>query len=393
VTVYAEVSGFGRHELAVFRYLLHPYDIKLNTETDRPDLMICRGPHLDWSGPIVSVPVDSHSGFSGSEVKFSDDHTVELPFDLVSRCVEKFEAAMNPKVAFTYRLATRLPFQYNIVPSSIRSWFLRTNDADSDLSKHLANDAARKIVVKAFDLLGFHLKRKNPPSLLITHDIDSEKGLRRAFSFKAAEDELNIKSTWFLPSDEFSIPRTLAKDLVDGSTIGSHDIKHDGRLVHIRRHDELVQRLSHSRSKLEDLFETEVTCFRAPLLQFSERIMSALAEAGYSTDFSAPCWEPVHPSTMGGFGVETSQAFETNGVLEVPSTLFQDHQVLNVLCMDIDGAIKLWTEQARLIRSFEGDIVLVTHPHLAFSENLQKYRNLLTILLHIDHEMPEGIEA
>jgi len=370
-------------------YLLYPYRVELG-EVDESDLIICRGTLPDSSKPQIRVPQAEHNG--DLQAKDCGDGVVELPFDLISRCSERFEAAMNSRPALAYTLATRLPFQYNIVPSSIRSWFLSADGPNLDLSNHLANDAARKIMVEAFDLLGFHLKRKKPPSLVITHDIDSEKGLRRALSFKTVEDELNIQSIWFLPSYEYPIPRTLAKDLADGSTIGSHDTKHDGKLIHIHRHNELVERLSDSRSKLEELFETEVRCFRAPLLQFNRQIVSALAEAGYTFDYSAPCWEPAHGPTMGGFGVETAQGFMTDGVLEVPLTLFQDHQLLNVLGLDTDSAIKLWIEQAKLICSFEGDIVLLTHPHLAFSQDLQKYESLLQILtqIQVDRTASEG---
>jgi peptidoglycan/xylan/chitin deacetylase (PgdA/CDA1 family) len=367
--------------------LLYPYRVEIGKGVDEPDVIICRGTS-DSSRPQIRVPQTDHG--SDLDAKNCGDEVVELPFDLISRCSERFEAAMNPKIGFAYKLATRMPFQYNNVPSSIRSWFLR-KEADSNLSDHLANEVARKTVVEAFDLLGFHLKRKDPPSLVITHDIDTEKGLRRALVFKTVEDELNIKSTWFLPSDEYPIPRTLARNLVHGSTIGSHDTKHDGRLIHIHHDDELVQRLKNSRAKLEELFETEVRCFRAPLLQFNRRIVMALAKAGYRFDFSAPCWEPVHPSTMGGFGVETVQGFETDGLVEVPLTLFQDHQVLNIMGMSIDEAIKLWLKQARLIRSFEGDIVLLTHPDYSFSRDLDAYRRLLRSLMEVHEESDHSL--
>jgi hypothetical protein len=124
-------------------------------------------------------------------------------------------------------------------------------------------------------------------------------------------------------------------------------------------------------------------------LQFSGRIISALAEAGYCYDFSAPCWEPVHPSTMGGFGVETAQGFETDGVVEVPLTLFQDHQVLRILGMSIHDAIKFWIKQAMLVRSFGGNIVLLVHPDYSFSGNPREYKELLVSLSEIQNQYSE----
>jgi len=356
--------------------------VELSREVDGSDLMICRGAYSDSSKPLIRVPIPANpSGYL--HPTDHGDGIVDLPSDLIRACSERFEAVMNPRVAVMHKLATRLPFHYNIIPPSIRTCFLRMHGVDSNLSDHLANESARKMLSEAFNVLGFGLQRKRPPSLLITHDVETEKGLRRALSLKAVEDELNVQSMWFLPSDEYPIARHIGRDLAEGSTIGSHDVKHDGRLIHIRRHNELVERLSESRLKLEAVFEKEVKCFRSPLLQFSRRIVGALGEAGYRFDFSVPCWEPVHPSTMSGFGVECVQAFEIDGLVEIPLTLFQDHQVLNLLGMNMDDAIKLWVEQANLIRSFDGDIVLLIHPDYSFSGDLQGYSDLLTSLLEV----------
>jgi len=363
-------------------YLLYPYDVELSGEADGSDLIICRGSFLNSSRPLIRVSTHATSSDRLCPMDCCDG-IVDLPYDLIRASSERFEEVMNPRVAFMYNLATNLPFPYNIVPLPIRSRLLRLRNLDSNLLNHLANEAARKILTEAFNVLGFQLQRKNPPSLLITHDVESEKGLRRALSFKAVEDDLNVQSTWFLPSHEYPIRRAIAAELADGSTIGSHDVKHDGKLIHIQRHKELVQRMTESRLKLEEIFGKEVKCFRSPLLQFSRKIVSALNEAGYRFDFSLPCWEPVHPLTMSGFGIESVQAFELDGVVEIPLTLFQDHQLLNLLGMDTGDAIKLWVEQANLIRSFEGDIVLLIHPDYSFSRDLQKYRDLLTILLEI----------
>jgi hypothetical protein len=197
------------------------------------------------------------------------------------------------------------------------------------------------------------------------------------------EDDLNLQSTWFLPTHEFFVKEHLAAELADSSRIGSHDIRHDGRLILIKRRDQLVDRLRRSRVELEAKIGKPVRCFRSPLLQFSRRIVLALAEAGYEYDFSAPCWEPIHPSTLGAFGVECVQPFKVGRVVESPLTLFQDHQVLNVMGMSVHEAIKLWVEQASLVHSMDGDIVLLIHPDYLFSQDLESYRELLTSLLQV----------
>jgi hypothetical protein len=51
--------------------------------------------------------------------------------------------------------------------------------------------------------------------------------------------------------------------------------------------------------------------------------------------------------------------------------------------MNTREAIKFWVEQAKLIRSFDGDIVLLVHPDYAFSRDLGDYRKLLESLTQI----------
>jgi hypothetical protein len=143
-----------------------------------------------------------------------------------------------------------------------------------------------------------------------------------------------------------------------------------------------------SRLRLESIIGKTVDRFRSPLLQFSRRIIKGLGEAGYKMDFSAPSWEPAHPATMSGFGVESVQAFMVDGIVEQPLTLTQDYQVINLLGISTHEATKLWTEQAKLVCSMEGDIVLLVHPDYLFSQDLPEYRRVLENLLEVHLNRP-----
>jgi peptidoglycan/xylan/chitin deacetylase (PgdA/CDA1 family) len=374
------VRGFTNNEIATIRYLLYPYKVQITDEFDDADVVVGTNDFSDFSKPLVKVSTRSTLRDLCENAIDDGNGIAELPSVLIQRCTEKFTRVLNPKIAFTYKVATRMAFRYNLIPSSIRSWFLRKHDADLSLTNHLTNEIARKALVDAFRIIGLRLERKRPPALFVTHDIDTAKGLDNAPSLKAIEETLAIQSIWFLPSDEYPISGQIAKQLVDGSTIGSHDVRHDGRLIHIKKHDELVERLTRSKLKLQDIFGTSVKCFRAPLLQCSQEIVAALNEAGYEADFSIPCWEPAHPSSMGGFGIESVHDFEINGVIEHPLTLFQDHQVLFVLRMSTHEAIKFWMKQAEIVHALQGDIVLLIHPDFSFSQELDAYKELLKSL-------------
>lgn len=377
------IAGFTRDEVDVLRNLLYPYEVEFSKEPDASDLIICRGSFSDESKPLIRVPAfcQRQNGYEGP--KSQSGGVVDLSFDLMSTSWKIFDTVMNPKVSFAYKFCTRLPLQYNMIPPVVRNCLLRMKEIDANLSHHLAIEAARRALAEAFEALGFHLERRSRPSLFITHDIDTEKGLRRASLLKEVENKLELQSTWFLPSNEYGIPKDIARSLGDGSTIGSHDVKHDGGLIHVGERDRLIERLRQSKVKLEVIFDRQIKCFRSPLLQFSRRIVSGLGLAGYELDSSLPCWEPVHPPTTGQFGVECVQPFEIDGVVEVPLTLLQDHQVLNVLGMNTREATRFLCEQAKLVRFFDGDIVLLVHPDYSFSLDLGRYKELLQSLLEI----------
>jgi len=369
--------------MATLGYLLYPYDVEVRKHRDDSDITISRGASVsDLSEPLIRVRDGPCSKMDNRELDYKNG-IVDFPLHLILACSERFRRVLNPRISFVYRLSTYLPFQYNVLPLTMRNLLLRTRQMDASLSRHLTNEIARKLLVKAFSDLDVELKRKNPPLFLVTHDIESGKGLRKALVLKSVEEDLNLWSMWFLPSHEYSIPRDIARDLADGCIIGSHDVRHDGRLIYTRSSEQLVRRLQKSKVTLEDVFEKEVTCFRSPLLQFSCEIASALRGAGYASDFSVPCWEPVHPTTMSGLGIESVQGFELDGIVEFPLTLFQDSVVLNVLQMNVREAIKFWMEQAKLIAQCDGDIVLLVHPEYEFSRKLREYRELLCHLLEL----------
>jgi peptidoglycan/xylan/chitin deacetylase (PgdA/CDA1 family) len=390
--------GFDVPETQIIRNLLYPFKIEFVPDsTQQSDLTLCKGlsePKIECKKLILVSTRDSDD----KKVFEGNNEILVFPYRILSDCLERLEGVMAPKISMAFKLSTRLPFvDYSIVPSSIRSQMLRTQHrhptTDLDILNHLSFEVARRKLVESFAQLGTPLQRKNPPSIVLTHDIETEKGLERAVSLKKIEDDFGISSTWFVVSDQYPIPRKIAGYLADHSSeIGSHDTKHDGRLLSINKQEDLVSRLRASREKLAGIFEREVTSFRAPLLQFSYRIVSALGKAGYRDDFSLPCWEPVHPSTMHGFGIESASKFEMNNqVVEHPLTLFQDHQVLNVLGLSPSKAVKFWMEQMSLIRAFDGDAVFLIHPDYSFGQDLDTYKQLIESISFL--KMQEHVDA
>ena len=152
--------------------------------------------------------------------------------------------------------------------------------------------------------------------------------------------------------------RDIIKEIAEDHQIGSHGTKHDGRLILMEK-EEIVERLRKSKKELEHIIEREVKWFRAPLLQYHFKIFQAAKEAGYKFTSTSPTWEPTHPITMSSHGVELSDPIKVSGILEVPVTLPQDHQMLHIIEFPPKRTIEKWIE---ITNKLNGIAVFLVHP-------------------------------
>ena len=72
----------------------------------------------------------------------------------------------------------------------------------------------------------------NKFALVLTHDVESEEGLRKCRELIKLEQDLGFRSSFnFIPEGTYRIPSELREDLTaSGFEVGIHDLKHDGRL-------------------------------------------------------------------------------------------------------------------------------------------------------------------
>ena len=346
--------------------ILSPYDLELSSDPVGADVEITK-------------QQSSLGSTRGARDNESRRRVVLEPGSLAS-CNEIVDAALNPRIARLYRLATASG-SYKIAPRSIRSALLSGVMKGHEVPTHSGLEAVKESVTGLLRDSGCNLRERRRPMLIVTHDVDTEKGFRKAVAMKSIDEELGLKSIWFVPSDEYHLDQQTVRDLSDGSIIGSHDTKHDGRLILTKDRTKLVQRLRESRERVEYVFGKDVRCFRSPLLQFNRAILEGAREAGYDLDFSLPSWEPAHPSVMDSFGIEYFHSFGIGGAVEVPLSMLQDHQALYILGLSTKAAVSYYGEQAKFIRSFGGDLVLLVHPDYRFAEEPEQYKALLTSLL------------
>jgi hypothetical protein len=192
------------------------------------------------------------------------------------------------------------------------------------------------------------------------------------------EKQLGIRSTWNIPSNRYPLSSQLLIALAENGEVGGHDTKHDGRLFFASIKDKL-DRVKRCRERLELLSRRPVRGFRAPLLQHSRELAETLEKAGYEYDSSMPSWEPLSPTSLKPHGIGTVFPFLISGLVEIPVSMPQDHQLIRVGGLGVSEAVDQLLEVSRWIAKTGGACVLLVHPDYEFGqeEGREEYLRLL----------------
>jgi len=303
----------------------------------------------------------------------NDPQLLKLKEEFKEKLLEK----LNKKPAKLFKIITSTPIPYTIIPRKIRDKLLRTKTEKQSTHRLELEEIRQKILEKI-------IRENNITTVdnrricVITHDIDTEKGLKRALRLKKIEEKYEVESTWFIPTQQYKLGKKIVKRLSENSEIASHSTKHDGKLILLRKNKK-VERLRQSKAELEEIIEREVVGFRTPLLQHNLEIIEAVKEAGYKYDSSTPTWEPLHPTTMKPNGIQLTNPLKINGIIEVPVTLPQDHQMLHILKLTPKQTIKQWIKLMKQIIKLRGISVFLIHPEYGFAnrEYLEDYQKLI----------------
>jgi peptidoglycan/xylan/chitin deacetylase (PgdA/CDA1 family) len=320
-----------------------------------------------------------------SRLKGSRVHLLSI--DLIGEYSRRVQGGFEERPSLKFRIATKLPLSYQAIPKFIRDRSFRSSHGVSLLTpeklgpvEFLRTVFLASIVLSSGPIPRVRFwKRGKTYVLAITHDVETSHGLEKgAPHLLEVERKLGVSSTWNLPSNRYPISRNSLREVAESGEIGGHDTKHDGRLI-LLNPDEKVKRLNACKKTLEELSEREVRGFRAPLLQHSLELTSAEAKTGYEYDSSCPSWEILSPTSMRAHGVGTVFPFEMNGVLEIPVSLPQDHQLMKVAGQTPRAAVDSLLRLSNWVRSLGGACIVLIHPdyELAMKENLSEYQRLL----------------
>jgi peptidoglycan/xylan/chitin deacetylase (PgdA/CDA1 family) len=324
---------------------------------------------------------------TSSELILDKQQTL-LRIDLIKEFSNILNSVLTARTSTLYNILTGLPVRYNIAPKIVRDFVMskKREAFKMNYCDKLPLDALRFILVKSIERIsGKVLVRKKwkgaSSCITLTHDLDTEKGLNRASRVKKLEEKYGVQSAWYIPTKEYRLNSEIVRDLANHGEVGVHGVKHNGDLVRLSG-PKLFSQFSSAKKMLEKISGSSVQGFRSPLLQHSSTILAQLKQADFRYDTSIPTWEPKHPQTMGPFGIGTVFPLNFCGIIEIPVSIVQDHQLLYVADLTARETIARWFSFIRVVKDVGGCSVVLSHPEykLCEAENLFLYEDFLNSL-------------
>jgi len=201
-------------------------------------------------------------------------------------------------------------------------------------------------------------------AFVLTHDVETEQGLKNINKICEFEKKLGFRSAWFFVPEKYLVSETLIKELKEHCfEIGIHGLKHDGKLFCSKKiFDERMQKIEIYASRWG------ARGFRSPSLL---RNFEWLKELPFEYDSSFPDTDPYGPQPGGCL---STFPFFIGKIVELPITLPQDHTLFEIRQ---DKDIKIWKQKIDWIEKMNGMALVIVHPDYINKKNLKRYEELL----------------
>lgn len=200
-------------------------------------------------------------------------------------------------------------------------------------------------------------------ALVITHDVEHQRGYDRVLNLMEVEKELGfVSSFYFVPERDYIVERELLNSLIEnGFEYGVHGLYHDGKLFSTE--EEFLKRAKKINHYLKDW---NTVGFRAPAMHHNLDLIGALDIEYDLSTFDTDPFEPQNDGvgTIFPFWVENKRN-KNGGYIEIPYTLPQDF-LLFILMKE--KTINIWKKKIDWIVQNNGLVQFDVHPdYLNFS--------------------------
>ena len=192
-------------------------------------------------------------------------------------------------------------------------------------------------------------------AFVLQHDVDTQKGHDKSRELIALEENLGFRSLFSFVPERYNVSESLRNDLLHkGFDIGVHGLKHDGMLF-------LSKKIFRERSNRINKYlqEWNSTGFSSPSMHHNLGWMHLLKIKYSISTFDTDPFEPQPDGARTIFPFWVQGSSDTNGYVELPYTLPQDHTLFIIMK---ETTIDIWKKKLDWIAEKGGMVLLNSHP-------------------------------
>jgi glycosyltransferase involved in cell wall biosynthesis len=192
-------------------------------------------------------------------------------------------------------------------------------------------------------------------ALVLTHDVESSRGVDRCLRLAAIEERLGFRSSFNFVAADYDLPDSLRNELTSrGFEVGIHGLHHKGNPFRSRRFFE-NQAVQINRS----LKNWNSVGFRSPSM-FHDLDLIRLLDIEYdASTFDTDPFEPQPTGQQTVFPFWVPSSGGRNGYVELPYTLPQDYLLYALLQ---EKTIDIWKRKLGWLAEHGGMVLTNTHP-------------------------------
>lgn len=202
-------------------------------------------------------------------------------------------------------------------------------------------------------------------ALVLTHDVDTHKGVKWCRKMLEMEQNLGFRSGVFFVAERYPIPDDLRDYITSHDCeVGIHGLKHDGRLY--RSYADFQARVVRIRQYLR---KWNAVGFRSPAMHHRLDWLGSLGVEYDCSTFDIDPFEPQPDGMKTIFPFWISGNDNQDGYIELPYTIPQDFTMFILL---EQKGIDLWIRKLDWIAEHGGMALLITHPdYMDFEDERQ----------------------
>jgi hypothetical protein len=192
-------------------------------------------------------------------------------------------------------------------------------------------------------------------AFILTHDVETAKGLERVLPLMEAERDLGFQSSFYFVPERYNVSDEVRESLnSNGFEIGVHGLLHDGKLFRSREiFDERSSRIN------QYLRNWQAVGFRSPAMHHN---LDWIGDLDIEYDASTFDTDPFEPQSDGAgtiFPLNVTNSSGKKGYVELPYTLPQDHCLFIIMKAN---SMEIWKQKLDWIVDRGGMALMDTHP-------------------------------